>query len=113
MTHFGTLGTLSAALPRLFETVGASETEKDLLTASYELLRRSIRNRDAHAYGPNVRDSHYSLVPQLFSDCFNVLASWLPNGPTTLSQWRADAKQFITSLWTLANQQKLITRASV
>ena len=42
--------------------------------ASYRLLQHSIRNRDAHAYIPNVRDSHYNLVPELFSRSLNLLA---------------------------------------
>lgn len=106
-THFNTLSSLTfdddkanvpAALSRLCSTVKATAEEKDLLFAGYELLRRSIRNRDAHAYVPNSRDSHFNLVPELFTRCFNVLGSWLPGGPSTLNQWRADAKQFIAKL---------------
>ena len=106
-TYFGTLGNLTydhrnanntSQLAQLCSAAGASAKERDLLFAAYELLRRSIRNRDAHAYVPNVRDSHFSLVPTLFSDCFNMLVSWLPGGPATLNQWRTDAKHFIASL---------------
>lgn len=106
-THFGTLWNLTrdnhktktkAALVRLCEAVSATATEKDLLLATYELLKRSIRNRDAHAYVPNVRDAHYELVPALFSRCFNLLVSWLPDGAPTLNGWRANAGQFIASL---------------
>jgi hypothetical protein len=78
--------------------VNATATQRHLLFAAYELLRESIRNRDMHAYAPNVRDSHFNLVPQLFAECFNLLASWIPGGPSTLTKWRADAKQLIESL---------------
>jgi len=64
----------------------------------YQLLARTIRNRDAHAYVPNVRDDHYSLVPDLFSECFNLLTSWLPGGAATLTSWRGSARQFVDSL---------------
>ena len=108
-TDYGTLGDftrngmrngvkMEAAFPRLFKVVNATATERDLLRAAYELLRKSIRNRDAHAYAPNVRDSHHNLVPQLFTESFNLLASWLPGGPSTLTQWQAEARTLIASL---------------
>jgi hypothetical protein len=53
----------STAFPRLFNAVNATATEKVLLRAAYALLRVSIRNRDVHAYTPDVRDSHFNLVP--------------------------------------------------
>ncbi|MEW6296024.1 MAG: hypothetical protein AB1467_07120 [Candidatus Diapherotrites archaeon] len=105
VTHFGTLGDLTynnpekkvhAALSRLCSTVNATAMEKALLFAAYNLLAKSIRNRDAHAYVANVRDSHFSLVPELFTRCFNILVSWLPGGPSKLTQWRAEAKEFIS-----------------
>jgi hypothetical protein len=107
VTNFGTLWNLThddnktstpAALSRLCSAVKADVAEKDLLFAGYEFLRKSIRNRDAHAYVPNVRDSHFSLVPELFTRCFNVLASWLPGGAPTLDQWRSDAREFVATL---------------
>jgi hypothetical protein len=103
-THFGTLSSLTldhqipAALKRLVSTVSATREEKNILLAAYELLRRTIRNRDAHAYVPNVRDSHYWLVPRLFADVFNLLLRWLPGGAATLTAWKAEASSFIASL---------------
>jgi hypothetical protein len=106
-TYFGSLGGLThddykakitAALTQLCSVTKATAKEQDLLFAAYELLRKSIRNRDAHAYVPNVRDSHYNLVPDLFAACFNILVSWLPGGATALNQWREDAKSFVAAL---------------
>ncbi|MGH2397070.1 MAG: hypothetical protein ACRDFW_08790 [bacterium] len=107
VTHFGALGALTyhdyqqsipAPLKRLCSAVGAAQAEDDLLFATYELLRRTIRNRDAHAYVPNVRDTHHSAVPALFCDCFNVLVQWLPGGPPTVNEWKQTAESFIGSL---------------
>lgn len=105
VTNFGTLKDLmspkkgkAAPLTWLCRTVNAKPEQEDLLLAAYKLLQRTIRNRDAHAYVPNVRDLHHSLVPDLFSDCFNLLVSWLPDGPGTLNKWRDEAASFVTSL---------------
>lgn len=106
-THFGTLGGLThddrktgvpSAITRLCKTVGASAKESELLHAAYELLRRSTRNRDAHAYVPNVRDSHYYLAAELYCICFNMLVSWLPGGAITLNAWKAEARAFISMI---------------
>ena len=106
-TNFGTLRYLidsnpytktDPALKRLCSAVKATHDQQELLLASYELLARTIRNRDAHAYVPNVRDYHFSLVPDLFAGCFNLLVSWLPGGPGTLNSWRSEARDFIASL---------------
>jgi len=109
VTDFGPIGNLGkdgmkkrshikAELPRLCDAVGATHEENELLLAAYDLLGRSIRNRDAHAYVPKVRDSHFDLVPRLFARCFTLLVSWLPGGAGTLDGWRADAEEFIASL---------------
>lgn len=101
-TDFGMLGALTQgntpALERLCAVVKATTEQQDIVIAGYDLLRRTIRNRDAHAYVPNVRDSHFLLVPKLFAKCFNVLVAWLPGGPQTLNIWRAEAGSFIASL---------------
>jgi hypothetical protein len=89
---------LPPALPRLFKQVNATREQGELLLAAYGLLARTIRNRDAHAYVPHVRDDHVLLVTELFAGCFNALVSWLPGGPTTLNVWKCEAKQFIASL---------------
>ena len=105
--HFGTLGDLvkkqsdpnkpaAAALKRLCLAVKASgqevsQQEEQRLLAAYILLQKSIRNRDAHAYIRDVRDQHFSLVPKLFTEVFNLLVSWLPGGANTLNDWREAA----------------------
>lgn len=89
---------LPPGLPRLFDEVNATQSERDLLLAAYGLLASTIRNRDAHAYVPNVRDYHFPLVGQLFAGCFNLLASWLPGGPATINLWKRDAREFIASV---------------
>jgi hypothetical protein len=102
-THFSTLGTftISKSGPSLTDQLcvasSASPGDRDLLVASYKLLQFSIRNRDVHAYVPNVRDSHFHLVPELFSRALNTLASWIPGGPSTLTAWRRDAADFVAS----------------
>ncbi len=106
-THFGTLQRLygtnrhpeaDPALKQLCNIVKATRDQQELLLAAYELLARTIRNRDAHAYVPNVRDDQFSLVPDLFAQCFNLLVSWLPGGPGILNDWRREAEGFIHPL---------------
>jgi len=89
---------LPPGLPRLFDKVNAPPSDRDLILAAYGILASTIRNRDAHAYVPNVRDHHFPLVGQLFARCFNILASWLPGGPGTLDVWRQEARQFNASI---------------
>jgi hypothetical protein len=86
------------ALRRLFDEVGATSEQRALLLAAYGLLGSAIRNRDAHAYVPSVRDYHVPLVTELFAGCLNTLASWLPGGPNTLNAWRSGAQKFIASV---------------
>jgi hypothetical protein len=102
ITKFRALGRLTlrekgapSFLDQLLQVSGASPKERVLITSAYSLLQQSIRNRDAHAYVPNVRDAHYYLVPELFAGCFNVMTNWLPNGSQTLNVWLAEAKEFI------------------
>lgn len=104
-TNFGTLGNLVGEnsrpgfdLKQLCVTVGARPDQEELLLAAYDFLARTIRNRDAHAYVPNVRDHHHSLVPDLFATSFNLLLTWLPGGHGTLNKWRDEAARFIASL---------------
>ena len=106
-TYFSTLGQLvgigrrtknDPALKRLCTNMKAAGDQEELLLAAYELLARTVRNRDAHAYVPKVRDHYLSLVPDLFARCFNLLVSWLPSGPGTLNEWRREAGEFIASL---------------
>jgi len=105
VTNFGSLGSLIRVnqgkylgkLKDLCTKVKATPQEEKKLLAAYDLLR-SIRNRDAHAYVPNVRDSHFWLVPKLFSGCFNLLVSWIPDGKEALNDWIDPAPDFIASL---------------
>ena len=106
--NYGTLGhlvdqtnpktKLPPALPRLFDKVNAMQLDREIILAAYGILARTIRNRDAHAYIPNVRDHHFSLVSQLFARCFNLLVSWLPDGSGTLNFWKQEARKFNASL---------------
>jgi hypothetical protein len=41
--------------------------------AAVELLRDSMRNRDAHQYVPNVRAAHFQAVPRLFVPALNAV----------------------------------------
>jgi hypothetical protein len=107
-TDFGTLRDLigenakdESPLKRLCKLAKATAIETNLVWAAYRLLAKTIRNRDAHAYVPNVRDSHHSLVPDLFSGVFNLLVTWLPNGKGTLNEWRRTSGTFISSLPTV------------
>jgi hypothetical protein len=104
-TNFGNLGhlitlkngQLQGKLKELCLKANASPKDQERLLAAYDLLR-SIRNRDAHAYVPNVRNSHFGLVPDLFTDCFNLLLSWLPEGKQILNNWVDDAPNFVASI---------------
>jgi hypothetical protein len=95
-TNYKTLGQLysgSAYLKRLLKKmVDVKEDEEQLLLAAYQLLAGTIRNRDAHAYVKDVRDDDFHLVSELFVPCFNLMASWLPDGPGTLNKWMDEAK---------------------
>jgi hypothetical protein len=106
-THFGTLKELNypirktganAALKQLCLAVHATTEQEELLLAGYRFLAKAIRNRDAHAYVPKKRADQFSLVPDLFTKCFNHLVSWLPGGPATLNKWSDEAPEFVASL---------------
>ena len=106
VTHFGQLGQLTkrsggkpAHFERLVKTTQASADEKKLLFAASRLLTMTIRNRDAHAYVPNVRDSHCWIVHDVFMPALNLLVKWIPNGGgQRLRDWRSTTSQFIHSL---------------
>lgn len=55
------------------------ESEADIIYAAFDVLRSSIRNRDTHAYVPNVRDNHQYLVEGLFLPAFNLVLKWMPD----------------------------------
>jgi hypothetical protein len=85
---FGTLGDLwrkkkngqKTHLDCLFEKVRAETDQQNDVRATYQNLTKTIRNRDAHAYVPNVRNNDFDLVSERFVPCFNLLMSWLPEG---------------------------------
>jgi hypothetical protein len=95
IVSFGTLGNLwdeqkkkkgqKTHLDCLFEKVGAEPGQKDGVLVAYQSLTTTIRNRDAHAYVPNVRNNDFDLVSERFVPCFNLLMSWLPEGLRTMS----------------------------
>ena len=98
--NFGTLGYLwngEASPLRQLCNDRANPDDLDKLLAGYILLAERIRNRDMHAYIPDVRNNHYWLVPELFVECFNILATWLPGGSSTLHQWRKGGRKFVTT----------------
>jgi hypothetical protein len=105
-TDYGTLANLISggkkgldpAFSRLFGIVHAKASDRTLLLVAYDFLRTTIRNRDAHAYVPNVRDDHFGLVKSLFLPPFDLLVSWLPGGRPQLVAWRSQAREFIQSL---------------
>ncbi len=110
VSDFGTLGELISGKPSkdgraarpsplkaLCRMHRASPQVQERVLAAYTLLARSIRNRDAHVYVPNVRDQHFSLVPTLFTGIFNLLISWIEDGPKLLNEWRND-EHFIKML---------------
>jgi hypothetical protein len=86
-TPFRTIGSLTSRgkkktsispLESLCDRKSATVEQTDLIFAAYELLGKTIRNRDAHAYVPNIRDSHHGLVNEIFVKALNLLVGWLP-----------------------------------
>lgn len=99
-TNFGAIGNLyNGHLQSLCQSqkVGATKNEQRRLLAAYELLGRTIRNRDAHAYVPKKRDSHFYLVRELFIPAVNDLLLWTQLQAGELNKWRKGAQQFIDS----------------
>jgi hypothetical protein len=104
-TYFGTLNRLlkkrdgGSFIEQLARAAGAEQHEEALVIAAFHLLTYTIRNRDAHAYVPNVREEHFWLVKELFVPALNVLVDWIPNGSgKVLNHWRATHEDFIRSL---------------
>jgi len=99
---FGTLRKLytppNGALWRLCAAVNAEDDQRQFLVDAYKHLASDIRNRDAHAYVPNVRNDHFDVVRARFVPCFKLLLSWMPDGPNTINKWMDDASEFIGSL---------------
>jgi hypothetical protein len=68
---FPTLGNLRV------DQVPKSKSEQRLVKVAFKTLASSIRNRDAHLYTKNVRQSHHHLVEGLFVPAMNVLLASL------------------------------------
>jgi len=100
---YGTIGSLTwqehghrSAIERLAVKCKAAPDDTRVLLGTFTLLGTAIRNRDAHAYVPNVRAAHHWLVSDLFINAINLLVSWIPDGgPHRLQQWLDEAEQFI------------------
>jgi hypothetical protein len=73
----------------------AMDDEADLIWSVYALLGSAIRNRDAHAYVPNVRDAHFDLADTLFRPAFNLLLAWLPLGGKTLAAYLDEGRRLV------------------
>jgi hypothetical protein len=103
---FGTIGGLTweekgnpSPLEQLARKFHAQPEETHLLLGAYTVLGSTIRNRDAHAYVPNVRASHFWLVDDLFMPALNLLIEWIPKGEGQLvNEWQASAGKFIQGL---------------
>ena len=107
VTNFGPISNLyKAHLKSLCNNLKASIPQRNRLLAAYELLGRTIRNRDAHAYVPKVRAEHFDLVKDLFIPSINDLLSWIQLSAGELNAWSKDGQQFIDSL-DLTSDQKL------
>jgi hypothetical protein len=52
------------------------EKDKRRVVAARRLLANAIRNRDTHAYIPNVRENNRPTVDQLFRPAFNSMIEW-------------------------------------
>ena len=87
---YGTMGDLTnKILKSLF--LNSNGSQKNLVISSYKLLGTTIRNRDAHAYVEDVRESHFYLVEKLFVPSFNILLNSVDGLSTKLSEWRCEA----------------------
>jgi hypothetical protein len=99
VTNFGALGDLqNGPLKELCNAANASAQDQQWVLATYDLLGKSIRNRDAHAYVPNVRDSHFNLVDGIFTPCLNLLVSWIPCEKSVINDWMDQAPNFTDSI---------------
>lgn len=102
-TDFGTLGDLigkngkKGKLGHLADAVQANDKQRQMIVGAYKELA-AIRNRDAHAYIPNIRANHFGIVGATLVPCFNLLTSWLPYSSEDICLWSDNAPQFIAGL---------------
>ena len=74
ITTFGDLNKINKLLRTILKPAGE---EGDFVYAGIDLLRDSIRNRDAHQYARNVRAFHFHVVHDLFVPALNILLATL------------------------------------
>jgi hypothetical protein len=74
-TDYKTMSGMQNGLKQLCGRHGSERERGKSLRAAFLLLGESVRNRDAHAYVPDVRVAHFHLLP-LFAEAFNTLLSW-------------------------------------
>lgn len=109
VASFGTLGTLTHRpnngrhnsllekfLDHRMRNTCVCQTDCDRVFAVSELLRDAIRNRDAHAYVPNVRKQGHQLV-HLFVPALNTLLEFIADD-SLLSSHRIKAATIIAEL---------------
>lgn len=75
--HVTNSGGLGKANEYVRSSLKLPPREKDFAYASIDLLRGTIRNRDAHRYAQNERAIHFHLVPNLLVPAFNILLGTL------------------------------------
>lgn len=71
------------------------KAECDIVFAAYDLLRDTIRNRDAHAYVPNVRSAHQPLRQAVLLPALNAIAKWMPQDRTFISECYANRQALV------------------
>jgi hypothetical protein len=74
-TDYKTLSDMQLGLKHLCGRHQSESAQGKSLRAAFLLLGESVRNRDAHAYVPDVRIGHFHLL-RLFAPAFNTLLRW-------------------------------------
>lgn len=105
ITNYNTLGKLTdrsgntqtSTLDEVMISRKVNEKDRQIVHAAAHFLAKTIRNRDAHSYTPNVRSAHHKLVPELFARCLNITSVWIPGGPSVLNDWIKDPKKLVAA----------------
>ncbi|MEX3690329.1 hypothetical protein AB3X91_17575 [Paraburkholderia sp. BR14263] len=74
------------------------EAQADLMYGAFVLLTQMIRNRDAHAYVPNVRNQHENLLVDMFVPAFNTLVDWMPKTRAEINESYRKRKTLVQDL---------------
>ena len=64
----------------LLAKVPHTQQDREKLFGAYRFLAETIRNRDAHAYIPHVRDEHHWAAGKVMAPAFDLLVKWVPLG---------------------------------